>query len=355
MLGVPRNWSEVTAAWMTTALAARMPATVIDHVDVVTVDHGTNWRARVAVSYSSGEGPPTLFVKVSGRVLHRLALSVLGALATEARLAAAGAALYAEHPYLYAGAFDRWHLATAVVMEDVEGAGGRANDALTPLSVDEVQSGLEGLARLHGAYWDSPLPPSLDFLRPWGLGRAWSLVSAASLAHGLRRLEALAPDLKPPPGVNARRLAEQFRRSAILAAGGEQTVLHGDPHPGNTYATAHGGTGFLDWQLARVGNWSHDLGYFLVGSLDISDRRATERQLIRAYLDGLRVAGAEAPRWDAAWARYRAAPAFGLATWVHTLSFGTFQPVPVCRAMIERFAAAYDDLETGRSAVASVR
>jgi aminoglycoside phosphotransferase (APT) family kinase protein len=34
--------------------------------------------------------------------------------------------------------------------------------------------------------------------------------------------------------------------------------------------------GFLDWQMARRGNWSLDLGYFLQGALTIEDRRRGE-------------------------------------------------------------------------------
>ena len=358
MLPVPRTWSDLTPSWMTTALSPRLPGAVVDSVDVGSVQDGTNARAHVRLTYARGQGPPSVFVKCPGRTVHRLALAVLGALATEARLADSGAALPLERPLLYAGGFERRRLATVVVMDDVVAAGARPNDAMTPLSVAEVQSGLDGLARLHAAYWDRRLPASLDFLQPWRLGRSWALVSVASLARGLRRLARLdAAGLAPHPvharhQVDARHLGRQFQRSAVLAASGEQSLLHGDPHPGNTYRAASGATGFLDWQLARVGHWSHDVGYFLVGSLDIADRRAHESDLLAGYLDALSRAGAAEPSWDSAWARYRATPAFGLATWLHTLSFGTFQPADLCVATIRRFAAAYDDLETAHSLIA---
>jgi aminoglycoside phosphotransferase (APT) family kinase protein len=110
-------------------------------------------------------------------------------------------------------------------------------------------------------------------------------------------------------------------------------------------------TGFYDWQLARTGNWSHDVGYFLVSSLDIADRRAHDEELLIGYLDALRRAGVDAPGADQAWTRYRATPAFGLGTWLHTLSAGSFQPVDVCLTTLQRFTAAYVDLETHRSLV----
>ncbi len=348
---VPRSWREVTPAWMTAALSARLPGVVVSQVDVGPVAAGTNDRARVLVSYGRGDGPASVFVKRHGRLVHRLALGVLGALGTEARLAAAGEVLPLTHPTLYAGGLEASRLATVVVMDDVVASGATPNDAHRALSVDEVRAGLDGLAALHSRYWDRPLPAALRFLRPWRLGAAWAVASELNLHRGVRRLRALGALDAPERVADVHVLAAQFRESARRAASGAQTLLHGDPHPGNTYATAAGGTGFYDWQLARLGHWSHDVGYFLVSSLGAEDRRAHERALLEGYLDGLGRLGVRRPRAARAWEQYRATPAFGLATWLHTLSFATFQPIDVCLATISRFATAYDDLATAHVVV----
>lgn len=358
MLHVPRSWAEVTPAWVTEALSAHFPGVLVDHVEIGAADEGTNSRARAALSYAHGEGPRSVFIKRPGRMSHRVALFVLGALATEARLAEVRAELPVAHPMLYAGGVEWQRLASVVVMEDVVSAGGRPHNATTPLGVAAVRDGLGGLARLHARYLERPPSSSLAFLRPWHLGRALGVVSMASLTRGLQRFGAMARDGSVTDGarqlahVSARSLGQQFRRSAVLAAAGEQTLLHGDAHLGNSYERVDQSIGFFDWQLARTGHWSHDVGYFLVSSLDVADRRAQERELLAGYLDALRRAGHGPPDWTTAWERYRATPAFGLATWLHTLSFGTLQPVDACVAMIRRFAAAYADLETSRSAVA---
>lgn len=337
---------------MTAALSTRLVGVVVGGVVVGPIVAGTNDRARVALSYDQGSGPASVFVKRHGRVAHRLALSVLRALGTEARLADADEPLPLVHPTLYAGGVDLSRLATVVVMDDVVAHGARPNVASSPLQVAEVRAGLEGLASLHARYWDRPPPADLGFLRPWRLGAAWSAVSEVNLRRGVRKLEALGHGIALPRTVGTRLLARQFRMSACRAASGVQTVLHGDPHPGNTYAPAAGGTGFFDWQLARLGHWSHDVGYFLVGSLDVPDRRAHERDLLDGYLDALGRHGVVPPRSATAWEHYRATPAFGLATWLHTLSFATFQPVDVCVPTITRFAAAYGDLGTADSVFA---
>ncbi len=331
-------------------------------MDVVESEEGTNRRALLRLTYREGgagspSGPPTVFVKMHGRWLHRLALLALRAWSAEARLAGAHVDLPLEHPRPYGGAFDRRRLEWVVVVDDVANRGGAIARGTEPLSVARVRSGLAGLARLHARYWDRPLPQELAFLRPWQLGGGWAPVSALSLARGCRRLRDAQDGTtvaQMPAGTGVRQLERQFRRSALLASHGPQTVLHGDAHPANTYAVG-GVTGFLDWQLVRTGSWSHDVGYFVAGSLDPPDRRRHEQDLLRGYLEDLARAGVDpsagAPTWADAWERYRAAPAFGLATWLHTIGAGSFQPLDICLRTIERYAAAYEDLETSRSLV----
>lgn len=348
-LGLPRSLAAIDAEWMTAALGRHFPGVQVAHAAVGPVVAGTNARARVALSYSAGSGPPAVFVKGPGRALNRLALTALGALAAEARLAAAQFAPPLEHARLYAGASDVRRLAAVVVLEDVTARGATPNDGQRPLRPDEVRSGLAGLAALHARFWDRP--PPCGFIRPWRLGAAWAPVSLASLRRAARRLERLGGPPLPRHGGPAQ-LERQFRASAALAARGPLTLLHGDPHPGNTYACGEAGTGFYDWQLIRRGNGLHDVGYFLIGSLSPDDRRLHEGALLRGYLEALAGHGAPAPSFGTAYDRYRAAPAFGLATWLHTLAFATFQPTAVSVATIDRFAAAYEDLETHRSLVA---
>jgi len=286
-----------------------------------------------------------VFVKREGRLFNRLALSALGALEAEAHLFASGVRLPLEYPAPYAAAVDRRRLSTVVVMEDVTLRSAQPNVATAPLTVRQVHDGLRGLARLHAAFWDRPLPASLHFLRPWTLGRAWAPVSCASLAWALHRLRAggSGRGFTPDADTNAATLERRFRRWAATAATGPQTVLHGDPHPGNTYALP-GETGFYDWQLVRTGNWSHDVGYFLASSLDVADRRAHERELLAGYLEELGKGGVVGPDAAEAWHLYRQTPAYGLGAWLHTFSGRGFQPVEVCLATIDRFAAAYVDL-----------
>lgn len=345
MLSVPRSLDAISPAWMTAALAARFPGAVVGEIELIGHTRGTNDRAAVALRYASGEGPSRAFVKLHGAPLNRLALIALRAFYAEAELAASGVELPIESPLPIAAGWERRRLATIVVMEDVTLRDGEPNSAARPLNVAQARDGVRQLARLHAAFAGGGLPPALSFVRSWRLSRGWSPISAASLTRGLALARAVdgAEALRH---ARALTLARQFRLSADLAAGGPQTLLHGDPHLGNTYSLRGGRVGFYDWQLIRSGNWSHDLGYFLVSALTVRDRREHERDLLNAYLAAQREGGGTPPDAAAAWERYRATPAYGLATWLHTLAGGSFQARGDCLAVIERFAAAYADLET---------
>ena len=100
------------------------------------------------------------------------------------------------------------------------------------------------------------------------------------------------------------------------------TLLHGDPHIGNTYVLPDQTVGFLDWQMVRRGNLSLDLGYFLQGALTIEDRRRSERDLLEEYRGALHLPADEMPTAEDIWLRYRASVAHGLAIWMATLSGG---------------------------------
>ncbi|HVU92935.1 MAG TPA: phosphotransferase [Jatrophihabitans sp.] len=329
VVDVPRSWAEVTPAWLGAALGRPVSRLrVTDHAD------GTNARARVTAWFAGAAEPTHLFVKREGRLLNRLALTALRAREAEADLARCALELPLEHPAFLAGAVDRRRLAAIVVMEDVTARGARPHRGDEPLSADQVEQGLAGLARLHAAYWNRPLPP---FVRPWHVGRQYAPVAWAGLLRARQRLRALGRPLE----VDLAELERGFRAWAARMRTGPQTLLHGDPHPGNTYAV-DGTTGFYDWQLVRRGAWVHDVGYFVTSALSVADRRAHERDLLAGYLDELARNGV--PRPADAEQQYRAAPVYGLGAWLQTLAAGTFQPLDTSLATVERFAAAYRDL-----------
>ncbi|MDT5318077.1 MAG: hypothetical protein QOD88_599, partial [Mycobacterium sp.] len=50
-LPIPLGWEEITPAWMTGAIRRRHPDAVVNDVEVVLRDDGTNRRARLGLTY----------------------------------------------------------------------------------------------------------------------------------------------------------------------------------------------------------------------------------------------------------------------------------------------------------------
>ena len=124
------------------------------------------------------------------------------------------------------------------------------------------------------------------------------------------------------------------------------TLVHGDAHVGNTYVLPGDGLGFLDWQVLRRGRGVVDLGYFLQGAVTVDHRRAHETELIDSYLDALELPSAERPSRRDLWRWYRASAVHGLALWLATFSYGAWQRPEVSLALVQRYAAAFVDLES---------
>src|SRR5690606_648348 len=85
----------------------------------------------------------------------------------------------------------------------------------------------------------------------------------------------------------------------------------------------------------------HDMTYSIIGNLTIADRRASERDLIRHYLEMLKKYGVgEPPSFDQAWQAYRSHVTHGFM-WVACPV--EMQPEDISTANSLRFGAAKAD------------
>lgn len=346
-LTVPKDWEEITPQWLTAAIGDRHPGAVVDTVTVALRDDGTNRRARLRLTYSAGEGPATVFVKAVDPA-HRDLVRLTSGLFHEPRLFGSGVELPLEHPAVYAALIDEPAEDFILVMEDLTARGADPRDATRPLTVEQAATGVRGLARMHGRFWGERVTrdPALQWLEPFV---PWDGMGAAPLQDALDRLGDDAPEavLALTIGELIDDIWKPYIRTLTTTA---QTLLHGDPHIGNTYLLPGGEVGFLDWQVARRGNWSLDLGYFLQGALTIADRRLAERDLLDQYRDALGLPADELPSLDEIWLRYRASVAHGLTLWLCTASAGELWQRPdIAIALAQRYSAAYADLQTAEA------
>ncbi|ODQ87132.1 phosphotransferase [Mycolicibacterium holsaticum] len=350
-LSLPREWDDISPDWMTAALARNHPGAVVDTVTVALRDDGTNRRARLALTYSAGSGPATVFAKAVDPE-HADLVALTSGLYHEPRLFMSGVELPLDHPAVYTALIDEDARNFLMIMEDVVARGADPRDSTRPMTVDQVASGVRGLARMHSRYWGERLStnPALGWVEPFV---AFEGLEYAPLHIAHERLgDTVSAEIPALSGTEL--FVDIWARYIGTLTSSEQTLLHGDPHIGNTYVLPGDDVGFLDWQMARRGNWSLDVGYFLQGALTIEDRRRGERDLLEEYRNALTLPSAELPAREEIWLRYRASVAHGLAIWMATLSGGdAWQDAAICLALAQRYAAAFVDLDT-RAAIDAI-
>jgi hypothetical protein len=337
------RWEDVTPEWMTAALSSRLPGVRVGEVTIVTQDDGTNRRARLGLTYAAGTGPKTVFIKAHDPK-HRWVHFRNGNLWGEARLFASDVPLPVDHPIVYKAIVDYLRLDFLLLMEDLKARDADPRDSTRPMSIDQVAHGVRALARLHSRYWgfSSRSHPKLRWVETWKPTSGWQVGLRSRVPIGLKRgADALPADVARLSGDD---IVNLWARYVSSLSRGPMTLLHGDAHIGNTYVLPDNDVGFLDWQVVRRGEYSQDLGYFLVSALTEEDRRKAEADLLREYRDALELPRDQLPSDDGIRLRYRASQVYGLAIWLSTLGTNGWQRREVCLALAQRFASACVEL-----------
>lgn len=192
-----------------------------------------------------------------------------------------------------------------VITEDVVAQGGTFLDGNSSYTADQTAETLAELARLHAATWAEPRYADAVWLRP-RLGRALEVWGqSATITMIARNFEGPNGHRIPAEVRDADRLVEAYCRLIVqtgaATAAKSRCVIHGDAHVGNVFLDAAQIPSMLDWQLVQRGGWYLDVGYHLASTLTVEERRRTECDLLRHYLDRLAAQGITPPAWDEAW------------------------------------------------------
>lgn len=346
-LKIPKSWDRVTPAWMTEAICVRHPDAVVENIELVTRDDGTNRRARFRLGYRGGKGggPELVFLKAHAPG-HRIVHLRNGNLFNEARLFKSDVPIDVDHPLVYKSVVDYLRLDFLLVMEDIVHRGADPRDATRAMTVDQVMNGIRGLARVHSRYWGftSRTHPKLRWVKTWKPSKGWQVGLGRRIPIGLTRGRDALP--QEVARYSSEQILDFWTRYVASLTRGPMTLLHGDAHIGNTYVLPDDDVGFLDWQVVRRGEWSQDVGYFLISALSEEDRRRSEVDILEEYRKCLQVPEAERPTSSHMWSRYRATPAYGLAIWLSTLGTDGWQSKEVCLKLCQRFAAAFTELDS---------
>jgi len=354
--GVPRSPQDVSAEWLTAALCAGAPGVRVLSVAAGPASVGTTTRAGLAVTYNeagAAAGLPTrLFVKCTTTVAQRLMLGLGGLIDGEPGFYThVRPTLEIEAPIGCFAAVEPRSWRSIVVTEDVASTrGARFWRPSTAITRGQIEDLLANAAAWHGALWDSSRLGEWRWLKtPADQMRVIdSLIALANRTGvGAERARTVIP-----PVLRHRRadLHEGMRRSMHILSQGPRTYLHGDLHIANTYSTQAARMGIADWQVGLQGSWAHDYAYLLATALEVEDRRRLERDLLDFYLERLAAVGGGAISRDAAWVAYRQATLYPYFAWLYTIGRSrlqpSFQPADTSLTMIERIAAAVDDLDS---------
>jgi aminoglycoside phosphotransferase (APT) family kinase protein len=253
-----------------------------------------------------------------------------------------------EAPHGYWGRVDPVTWRSIVVMEDIATTRGATfMEATTGFTRDQIGDLVDGLARLHGALWGDPaikrLKTPVDYLRL----TSQFLDIRRRCEVGMERARDVIPQRLL--GQADRLFAGTVRATRIATDEMEHTLLHGDAHAGQTYLTRDGRMGLADWQCVQQGGWAWDFAYLVNSSLEPEDRRAWQRGLLTDYLESLQAHGGPAIRYGDAELAYRQQSFWPYTAWAFTIGRAMYQPkmqpIPTCRAIVRRTAAAIDDLD----------
>lgn len=336
--------ADITPEWLTCLLAERNPKLVVDGVSIVDVQHGACTKVRLAARTNSNDFPSSLMMKVgfephstAMRSMHVNEYHAYADLLPTVELNA---------PRCFGAAMDDEGRAL-VILEDLCLRDVQFLSLQSPISFDLAARFLEGLAKLHARWWNTP-----DLTTRF----AWAPdTSERCVAHYFNLLTtpeyfqryATAPRGAAMPRIlldpDRVRAAHRAMTEAHTSENMAMVINHGDMHLGNLYLDADGTPGFLDMQ-PRYGAWTIDISYFLIAGLDLVDRRRWEGALLQHYLQCLAREGVEPPQFDAAWAGYRRDVVWGLLIWM--LNSSRFQTEANNTAAATRFALAMIDHDT---------
>jgi hypothetical protein len=340
---IPRRRADVTAEWMTEALASAFPGLVVAGVEIIDQHSGTTGRLRLGLSYAPGSsGPGSVFVKLppfdeaQQRLVARTDMGRREARFYEGpasevplRIPRAFFAAHGEEPTDY-----------VMVLEDLQAIGCGFTNRLEPLGADQGGQLIEGLARLHGHFWNDPrFGDELAWVQPAMRGPYGARLIASAREQFCDRLPPVFDQLCQLYEDHHERIAEVWDQD-------EQTLIHGDTHAGNQFVDG-GQVGLYDWAVISRSPGIRDVAIYLGNSCPTEVRREHQDRWLHRYHEVLIESGVDAPSFETLWLRLRRTVLYAWIAATTTASMGSkWQPVEVGMLGMTRATDTCADLGT---------
>lgn len=346
---LPWKKEDVTAEWLTRLLQNRYPGVVVENVELLQLFDSHTTKMRLALDFNdagraaglprqmclksnySGQFADVDICELEARFYHFLS----------DKLTVPTAQCY------YADWDDDGKGHGLVLLEDLTLRGGKFGHSTQHSGVDNIALALEGLAQMHADLWNSPLlaqnkwlptsmatPVDNDQIR---IMQQWIDINLADPKfRAVLPQEYLDDPTRLQRAFDALAVWEHSRKTPLC-------LNLGDCHQGNTYILPDGRRLWLDWQLVRKGRPFRDFTYFTIGALTIEERRTSERDLMKHYLQALTATGVQGvPTFDEFFASYQRWVIYGMQAWIANMDHWGQSGLP----MNERFFTAGEDLET---------
>ena len=345
-MSLPVRTEDVSAQWLTEALAFRYPGVQVTGASIEDIIWGTSTKIRIRAQYNRcGQDfrlPPRFIVK-GGFEEHSPSMKFMYLREMRFYRDVQPLVTLPSPKCYYAGADPNPQAyQSIVIMEDLNRPGVEFCHAQRPQSFGQVARRLDAMALYHAQMWNSPefepggrldwieknlTGDSMEYCQRYLLPEVWKHYiespRGAAISVRLHDRDRMQQALQ-----NLARFHEQFPR----------TLVEGDTHLGNLYIDADGAPGFFDMQVNKA-PWFHDVTYHLICALDIADRRQWERALLMHYLECLRRHGlSDPPDFEQAFECYRRDIAWGL--FIFIINEVRFQSEAVNTAYAARFADA---------------
>lgn len=294
----PTRAAQVTPSWLNGTLAARVDGAEACSVRVLGGTSGTTDRRRLAIEWNepgrTAGLPAAVFVKSTPLTAkNRTMVASLDMAVNEVRFyrqVRDEVGDIAPHAWFTHSGWGARHL---LVLDDLSALGCRTYVIADAADIAHAEAVIDILARLHAVYWESPrFDGELAWVRRWS-ERPGYVVLKTFYRTGRRKALTMPGWDFDTPAVRAL-VNELTRFDTVIWRRIEElpsTLLHGDPHLGNTYSLPDGTAGLLDWQVVWRGPGLRDASYFILSALEPEQRRLHERALLTRYIDGLRERG----------------------------------------------------------------
>jgi hypothetical protein len=355
---VPRTLDDLTPAWLSDALGAEVAGV---HVTPIAEGEGFMGRlGRVALTYAdpsaAAERPASVVAKLPTDEPGSVALGqMLRIWEREAKFYRDLAPkLPVRTPHCWYADGDHDSGIYALLLEDLSPY--TCGDQVVGATPEQAAAAVEWLARFHAAESGGGHSAGMDWVPATATDPMYQALGpmieavfpvfhdkfGAMLPEGtagwVERMvprwgESIAEQLLPPTLVHADfRVDNLFFDDRSGAGGGLEVIA-------------------LDWQALALGEGLYDLAYFLGGSVEVEQRRATERSLVASYGRTMRELGVDVPGEDDLFDHYR--KAFLLVMTVSALLMGQLdltvnqRAVDLANVVVHRFYTAAADLSVG--------